>query len=272
MAGRILGIPTIVSLAGGELVGLRDVGYGGQLTWTERWKVLWALRFAELVTAGSRYLVELAAPKLSSGFRGKLRLAPLGVDTDLFRPAQSPEPAACARLVQAASLTPVKDQETLLHAVAALRDKGMPVRLEIAGEGPLKSELRSLADRLGLGDTVLFLGELPHPQLPHFYRGASLCLQSSRHEAQGMAVLEAAACGVPLVGTRVGVLPELSPGAAVAVPVGDPGALAEAAAQLLSDPPRWFEMDKAARQAVEAEYGLDRTVHNFRALYHELTS
>jgi glycosyltransferase involved in cell wall biosynthesis len=272
VAGRALGIPTIVSLAGGELVGLRDIGYGGQLARSERWKVHMALRLARAVTAGSHYLMTLAAPKLPSGQREKLRLVPLGVDLDLFRPAVPPDVVTGARLVQVASLVPVKDQQMLLRAMALLKSMEVPVRLEIAGEGPRGSELRALANELGLSETVLFLGELPHPRLPRFYRGARLFLQTSQHEAQGMAVLEAAACGVPVVGTEVGVLPELSPRAALAVPVGDHLALAEAIAGLLKDPSRTSGMGTSARQSVETRFGLSETVRTFRNIYHEFAS
>jgi glycosyltransferase involved in cell wall biosynthesis len=270
LAGRVLGIPTIVSLAGGELVGLHDIGYGGQLARTERWKTRVALALADRVTAGSRFLLALAARKLPSEGRGRLRLAPLGVDLDLFHPPQASEPPPRFRLVHVASLVPVKGQDTLLRAVAGLRAEGLPVCLEVAGGGSLQAELRSLAGELSLADAVTFLGELPHDRLPSFYQGAGLCLQSSRHEAQGIAVLEAAACGVPLAGTGVGVLPELSPGAAIAVPVGDHRALAGAAAGLLRDPDRLLRMGQAGRRRVEEEFGLDRSVQRFRELYSEV--
>jgi glycosyltransferase involved in cell wall biosynthesis len=270
MAGRALRIPAVVSLAGGELVGLRDIGYGGQLARTERWKTRVALALAGRVTAGSRYLLDLAAEQLSSRGRARLRLAPLGVDLDLFRPVPPIQTPPRIRMVQVASLTPVKGQDTLLRAVARLRQWNLPVCLEVAGGGSLEAELRRLAKELALEDAVTFLGELPHDRLPSFYRGASLCLQSSRHESQGMAMLEAAACGVPLAGTSVGVLRELSPMAAAAVPVGDHQALAAAAAELLCDPGRLLRTGEAGRRRVEAEFGLDQSVRRFRDLYSEI--
>ena len=147
----------------------------------------------------------------------------------------------------------MKGQETLLRALALLRDDGLPVRLEIAGRGSLEGALRTLATELGIGGAVRLPGEQPYPRLPEFYGGAALYLQSSRHEAQGMAVLEAAACGIPLVGTDVGVLPELSPAAAVFVPVGDHRALADAVSGLLRDPDRVLAMGKGRQDACRGQ-------------------
>lgn len=271
LAGRVLGIPSVMSLAGGEMVGLRDIGYGGQLVRTERWKARTAMALARLVTAGSRYLLDLAARKAPGGVSGKLRLAPLGVDLNLFHPGHTATAQPQLRLVHVGSLVPVKDQGTLLQALARMRAGGLPVRLEVAGRGPMEGRLRKLAEQLGLEDAVTFVGEVPHHELPRFCQGASLCVQSSRHEAQGMAVLEAAALGIPLVGTGVGVLPELAPDAAVSVPARDHDAMAEAAAQLLGDPDRLAGTGEAARRRVESEFELGRAARRFRDIYSEIT-
>lgn len=269
VAGRALRIPSVVSLAGGELVGLRDIGYGGRLAPTERAKTWLALRLATRVTAGSRSLLTLAAQHLG-GPTGRLRRAPLGVDAGMFRPSEVPQPAPPHRLVQVASLVPVKDQATLLRSAALLRAGGLDFRLEIAGSGPLESELRRLGAELGLSDLVQLRGEIPHSALPGFYAGAAAFVQSSRHEAQGMAALEAAACGVPVAGTRVGAVGDMEPEAAVGVPVGDAEALALAVAGLLENSDRRAAMGGAAREVVLAEYGLRACVERFRAVYAEL--
>jgi glycosyltransferase involved in cell wall biosynthesis len=269
VAGRILGIPTVVSLAGGELVGLRDIEYGGQLVWTERIKVWLALHMSSRVTAGSRGLLSLAAWRLG-GSTSRLVRVPLGVNLDLFHPPAAPCEDSRPRLIQVASLVSVKDQTTLLRSAALLRERGLDFRLEIAGSGPLQPELRNLTTKLKLESLVDFRGDLCHDVLPSFYGGASVFVQSSRHEAQGMAVLEAAACGVPACGTRVGALAEMEPDAASGAPTADSGALASAVAPLLENPERRAGMGEAARALAESEYGLEKCVERFRALYAEL--
>jgi glycosyltransferase involved in cell wall biosynthesis len=166
-----------------------------------------------------------------------------------------------------ASLAPVKDQGTLLAAAAKLAAQGQPFRLEIVGSGPLLPQLGRLRDGLGLQASVTFRGELRHEQLPAVFRRASIYVQSSRHEAQGMAVLEAAACGVPVVGTAVGVLPELAPAAGAAVPCGDPEALAAALAAVLADAPHRAAMGRAAQARVAADFDLAQAANRFRQIY-----
>lgn len=267
LGGRLLGAPAVVSLAGGELTGLRDIGYGDQLATIQRLKVGLALRGADVVTGGSAYLIERAAPRLGRRPPGRLRRIPLGVDTGRFRPGPGAVGDDCPALIHVASLVPVKDQAMLLLAVALVRHGGVPVRLRIAGEGPLEHDLRGLADALGIGEAVEFLGAVPHDRLPDLYRSGTLFVLSSRHEAQGMAVLEAAACGLPVVGTAAGVIPEFAPGAAVAVPGGDAGALAAAIGALLSDPARRAALGRAGRARVATDYSLERATAQFRELY-----
>jgi glycosyltransferase involved in cell wall biosynthesis len=98
-----------------------------------------------------------------------------------------------------------------------------------------------------------------------------LCALSSRHEAQCLAVLEAAACGVPTVGTAVGVIPELSRrGGAESVPVRDPRALGTAIARALSDSSNLAGRSSDASNAVIQDYGLTRSADAFRQLYASL--
>ena len=267
LAGRLLDIPTVVSLAGGELVAFRDIGYGGQLARTERAKVLVALRLASAVTAGSAAMLRLARPWIESRERSRVERVPLGVDVCAFQPPREHRSSGPAVLVHVASLVPVKDQRTLLSAMALLRRGGYPCTLEIAGNGSEELPLRRLATDLGLDGSVQFLGAVRHDALPSLYRRASVFVLSSRHEAQCMAALEAAACGIPVAGTAVGIVPELSPSGAVSAPLACARALADGIAGLLQDPRRRREMGLAAREYVEAEYSLARCVERFHACY-----
>ncbi|HEX5417047.1 MAG TPA: glycosyltransferase [Chloroflexota bacterium] len=266
IAGRVLGIPTVVSLAGGELVGFRDLGYGDQLRRAQRVQVAAALRLANVVTAGSTYLMDLARSRLRRLRGDRLLRAPLGVDTALFQSAFPPT-HGWPRLVHVGSLVPVKDQSTLLAAVARLHAGGTRCLLDIAGSGPLAASLQFQAEELGIGRFVRLRGEVPQEQLPCFYQEGDLFVLSSRHEAQCVAALEAAACGLPIVGTAVGVIPELSPDASRAVAPGDPDALAETIATLLADPDCCREMGQAGRRRVEEEFTVGGCAEAFRRVY-----
>ena len=117
LAGLKLKRPVIVSLGGGELTDLPQINYGAQRFLARRLTTWYALHQATLVTAGSNYQLDLCRAHHLP--KPKLRLAPLGVDTRLFRPAQ-PAPSLCSTqagpvIVQAASLVPVKNQRLLLE-------------------------------------------------------------------------------------------------------------------------------------------------------------
>ena len=127
----------------------------------------------------------------------------------------------------------------------------------------------ALAAELGLGERVRFLGGVDQPALAEHYRRAALHVFASRHEALLMTLLEAAACGLPTVGTAVGLLPD-RPELGIAVPVGDADALAEAILGLLDDPARRAALGRAAHRAVQKSYTIDRTAAALAALYAEV--
>lgn len=265
LAGRLARRPALVSVMGGELVGFPELGYGGLLSRANRLLARVALRAAGRVTVGSAYLGRLAAD-----FAPAARLAahPWGVDTRLFRP----EPGAAdpdlgrgrINLLQAGSLIGIKDHRTSLLALKLMRQKRPAIHLHLLGAGPLEDALRRTAGELGVAEHITFHGAQPHEALPGFYRAADLCLLSSRHEAQALVILEAAACGRATVGTAVGMLPDLPP--APCVPVGDAAGLAAAALGLLGDPPALRALGGALADHA-ATHSLDASVARLLALY-----
>lgn len=260
-AGRLLKVPVVASAAGGELAAISAIGYGGQLHRLERVMVRAVLRAADRVTVGSRYLQELVTP-----WRPDATLVPLGVDTQRFSPRGDDEPNGLPTILNVGSLVRVKQQTQLLNAFAQFARQDMC--LEIIGQGVLERELREQAHALAIADRVAFLGEISHDALPSRYRRADLVVQSSLHEAQGMAVLEAAACGIPLAGTPVGVLPELAEagGAVVASGFGADD-LAEAMGSAMEA--RDGRGEKA-RQAVEQCFSLEETLSRWMELYRQI--
>lgn len=266
VAGRLLGVPAVVSLLGGELVGLPDIGYGGQLSRINRWLTRVALSRAAHVTAGSAYLRRLARPYV---FPDRLLPIPIGVDTDLFHPGPAnPDPLTKGRikLLHAGSLVPVKDQATLLGALSHVVPRAPDVHLHIVGGGPLRHDLERLAESLGVAPKVTFHGAVSHEWMPACYRAADLCVLSSRHEGQELVTLEAAACGRTTVGTAVGLLPDLVPASHVA-PVGDAEALADVLAGMIQDAEAVTAMGRVSLEAVEAGYTLEKTVTRLVQLY-----
>lgn len=269
-AGRLLGVAPIVSLMGGELVGLPEIGYGGQLSRAGRWLIRRALAGARRITTGSIFLHRIAEQHADPA---RLALLPLGVDTRLFHPIReggAPGPLVDGRikLLHVASLSPVKDQATLLRALALASAHDRRLHLHIAGAGPLAPRLSRLARSLGIAGHVTFHGAVAHERLPDYYRAADLCVLSSRYESQSMVALEAAACAKPTVGTAVGLLPELAP-AASAVAVGDARALAAALLAAVASPAGLAAMGQAGLEQVTLRYTLEHTAARLVELYKE---
>jgi glycosyltransferase involved in cell wall biosynthesis len=197
-------------------------------------------------------------------------VTPLGVDLVRWPPTP-PRPrdvSAPIRLLQVASLNRVKHQPTLLNAIARLRSAGVANELVIIGVDTLDGEIQRLADRMDL--PVRFLVELPHTELRPWFEWAELLVVSSRHEAGQMVTLEAAVAGVPTVGTRVGHTADFAPEAAVAVPVGDAAALAEAIADVAADDKRRLALATAA-QAIAVRHDADFTARTFLETYRRVS-
>ncbi len=262
-AARTLGVPSLVHVAGGELVALADIGYGGRRSALGRLREAVVLRAASRVSAASAPMIDALA---RLGIRA-VRV-PLGIDLRAWGPGAAPgrAPGEPARLIQVASLNRVKDQTTLLHALAGLRAAGVAFHMDLVGEDTLAGEIQSLARRLGLEQHLTFHGFLTQAQLRPLLGAAHLLVVSSRHEAGPVALLEAAALGVPAVGTAVGHLAEWSPEAACVVPVADAPALAAAAAAVLGNEARRLALAREAARRVRGA-DADRTAELFEALY-----
>ena len=257
-AGRQLRVPVVLSLAGGELSRLPDIGYGLGLLPGRQWLVKWALGAASAVTAGSRYFCEQAQ---AGGLAPGIRWAPLGVDTDLFVPGVDAAAFDTAHtLISVGALAPVKDHARLLRVFRRAADQVPGLQLLIAGDGPLAGKLARQASGL----PVRFLGAVDHAALPALYAQAALIVQTSRHEAQGLAVLEAAACRVAPLGTPVGVLPEVGRAAA-----GE-AEMAEALVEMLRDPAAVRALAASAQERVRQAFGLQTCVDRFGQVYAEV--
>jgi glycosyltransferase involved in cell wall biosynthesis len=263
-AGRILRCPTLVTCDSGEFTSLPLLRYGLQRSARGRFMVRLACRFASDVHVTSAYLKALAE---SHGVRATF--IPFGVDLTRFPMTLAREDGPPWRLLQVAGLNPVKDQATLLHALAIARES-LDVELDLVGEDTLGGRLQQQADSLGIANVVRFHGFLPQDALPALHQASHLYVQSSLHEAAGISVLEAAASGLPVVGTRVGFVGDWAGTAAIAVAPGDPSALALAIVQLLRDSERRRELAHAARAWVE-RHDADYTAREMTGLYRTLT-
>jgi D-inositol-3-phosphate glycosyltransferase len=141
---------------------------------------------------------------------------PCGVDTDLFRPGDREtvrsrlDVPGAPLVLYVGRIAPIKGLETLLAAIARLRQRGSGVRLAVVGgeaDEPRdghEAEIRRSVDALGLREVVSFIGALPQETLRDYYIAADVTVLPSYYESFGMVALEAMACGSPVIGSRVG--------------------------------------------------------------------
>jgi glycosyltransferase involved in cell wall biosynthesis len=198
-------------------------------------------------------------------FPDRLRWIPNFVDVD--RVAAASEPGN-GRVVFAGRLSDEKGVDTLVEAVAATPG----LEADIAGDGPRRPALEALAATLGAADRITLHGRLPFEAVQGLVRASSVAVCPSRwYENQPLAVLEAFACGRPVVGTGLGGIPELiEPGVDGAiVPPNDPHALGAALHDLADDPARAHAMGAAARAKVERAFPSDVHLERLWSLYDE---
>src|SRR5688572_7972679 len=257
--GRALDVPVIVTADSGEFVADHEIAYGFQRRWID-WRLIRdTMRRATHVTVCTRHMQTLAA-RLDF----TTTVIPIGVPSTLFTHTHPPDEGPW-RLVHMAHLNPVKDQATLLAAFAAIR-QSHDAHLDIAGGDTMEGRIQAMARDLGLANHVTFHGAVAQDTVRALLSRAHLHVMSSRHEAAGVSVLEAAAAGVATVGTRVGYVADWAPDAAVAVAPGDADALAAGVSELLDQPTRRRALGEQARTRARA-FTMDDTVEAFDAVY-----
>lgn len=184
--------------------------------------------------------------------------------------AQFGAPAGVPVLVNVAALTDHKDQATLLHAAALLRDHGTAFKLIIAGSGELESHLKSLATELALNSHVQFIGYVQN--LVPLYHAADVFVLSSHMEGLCTSILDAMLAGVPVVATRTGGVPEIVENErnGLLVAPRNPAALAEGLEKLMSDPKLRMTFAAQGRSTVLGRFTADCMVDGNIAVYKQV--
>jgi glycosyltransferase involved in cell wall biosynthesis len=211
----------------------------------------------------------------------RLRVIGVGVDVETFSPAATTDGgtitpavdgavravdggvrAADGRIVAVASAdVPLKGLPELIEAVAKLR-AGHDVELVVVGSARPDGEAARAITRLGLDDAVRFVSGISDAELADLFRSATVAAVPSRYEGFSLPAVEAMACGVPLVVTTAGALPEVTgPDGLVSlhVPPGDAEALSAAIGRLLDDEPLRRRLGAAGRRRVVEQFTWERT-------------
>jgi len=167
---------------------------------------------------------------------GRLRVVPNGIDTDVFRPLPgiAREPG---RIIATNSAdTPLKGLAHLLAAVAEISRSRNHFKLVVIGEPKKNGAVERLVRELGIAPRVEFTGRIDAAELVRHYARAAAAVIPSLYEGFGLPAGEAMACGVPVISTTGGALPEVVGDAGLLVPPADPAALAAAIRRILDHP------------------------------------
>jgi glycosyltransferase involved in cell wall biosynthesis len=270
LAARLGGVPAVVTSR-------RDTGFSRN----------WRLRLAEEWLVNPRVdavtAVSPSAARAATAERGlsaeRVVTIPNGVDLALFDPSRHPRESARRRLGLPEDervlgvighLSPVKGHADLFAAMALLAPRQPKVRLLVVGDGQLRGRLEQQARALGLDGRVTFTGV--RDDVAEVLAALDVFVLPSHTEGMSNALLEAMAMARPLVATAVGgnldVVRDGSDG--VLVPPRDPAALAGALERLLDAPEEARLLGCAARRRAQAEFGLERMVDRYQALYRGL--
>lgn len=187
-----------------------------------------------------------------------------------------PRPDSTFRILMPALFVEKKGHRYMVEAVALLRSRGMDVHCGLAGDGPLKDEIRDAVIKAGLQDHVRFLGMLSHGVWQDELRSGrwdaivmpSIETASGEKEGIPVSLVEAMAHGVPVITTDAGGMPELlEGGAGVLVPQRDPGALAAAVESLARDPALRDRYARAGRARVLEGFAVESVAEKLERLF-----
>ena len=211
------------------------------------------------------------APKMA-----RLMYGTWGVDLAAFTPqrdGREPDFGSSPAILYVGRLHPEKGLSSLLDAFDLVKARTAQARLVLVGDGPARSGVEQRLQERGWQDAVCLTGTIKHRDLPPYFRAAELFVAPSIttpkwEEQVGMTNIQAMACGVPVVSTRSGAIPEYVPDgeAGLLVPERDPQALADAMLTLLNDPNLRHRLGRGGRMYAEAHYSAAANIRQAEAV------
>lgn len=260
---KVFKIPSAVYVLGSDVSGIASINFGILHKPILRKIALWTYKNTSLLLAVS----EFQKQQLANYGITRTIVVPWGIEKRQYKFTVKKRNSVL-RIIHVGHLTPIKDQSTLLRAFALIA-KGNPAELRIYGEDFMNGTLQKLCNELDITTKVHFLGIIPYHQMPEHYAWADMMLHTSLSEGQSMALAEAAACGVLLAGTRVGLLYDLGEDCGVIADVGDYKTLAAKVLSVLEDERLWNRKVDNARRWAET-HDLSWTINELEQLLNSL--
>ncbi len=228
-----------------------------------------AVRLLRIITVSKS-----AKDDISKDFKistDRFNVVPNGIDTNLFFPMPGVIRENDRIIVTNSADTPLKGLSYLLRAVAQISKK-RKIRLIVIGSPKKKSGIVKLGEELEIGSSVTFTGRIDNQKFVREYAKAALAVVPSVYEGFGLPAGEAMACGVPVIRTTGGALPEVVGNAGIVVPPADSDALAKAITELLDNPEMAGSLAAAGYKRVQENFTWKRAAEKTVEAYREAIS
>ncbi len=223
----------------------------------------------------SEFNKALMVRECGDGAREKIHVIHCGIEPALFTPPPRRDGPGPMQVLCVSTLRRVKGHQYLIEACRLLRERGVEFVCHLVGEGPLRRKVEAQIERAGLRSQIRLHGGLPRLEVIKLMATADVAViasnptQAGRQEGIPVTLMEAMACGLPVVATAITGIPELvdSGISGLLVPAGDPTALADALQALGRDPGLREKMGRAGREKVVREFNLQVNVQQLLDLF-----
>jgi len=199
----------------------------------------------------------------------KISTIPFGVDIETFKPAQENERQEEFEILYAGSLYALKGLPFLIQAIAHVRRNKTKANLTIVGEGTQKETLIALAKALRIEKHVKFEGFIPYSKMPMYYNRCDIFCFPTLGEPFGKAVIEAMACGKPVIATNIGGTAEIIQNGAngILVPPADSETMAVEIDRLINDAQERRRISKKARETTVERFSWEKIAEKYHQMY-----
>lgn len=240
-------LPYIVSLRGSDIPGFNKRFSLQYVFLKPIIRGVW--RNAKAVIANSEGLKELAQKTDPNCI---IDIIYNGIDTKQFKPTGNRNNESKLRILCVSRLIERKGIDYLLRSIPLMKEEvGNTFEVWIVGEGNLEQRLKELSRQLGVADAVSFKGYIEHTRLPDIYSSSDIFVLPSLSEGMSNTVLEAMACGLPIVATDTGGSRELINGNGMIIPTEDAKGIAESILKLIENEETRWRMSQISRQLAE---------------------
>jgi glycosyltransferase involved in cell wall biosynthesis len=225
-----------------------------------------APKFSHIVTVS-----EFSKKDIAKEFfldENKFRVVHNGINSEYFYPLENNARPKDSLIVTNSADTPLKGLNFLLEAVAEIRKK-RSIRLTVIGEPKKNGIIEKLVTKLDIGDSVQFTGRILNEEFADYYSRATVAVVPSLYEGFGIPAAEAMACGVPLITTSGGALPEVVGDAGMIVPPADSAALSRAITYLLDNPAERKRYSQAGLERVNSVFSWKKAAQEVVEVYRE---